>query len=126
MTEALVSEAQSSWTRSAGWSLRRRLGFVREYMSGDVERGDGGPDFKRRRQDFQSDSVMDLMMASRRSRLKVALEDSTWQRRRIRCIGEVDTPYRGLGEYSISIEHQYRVLEVLGSICRIEKTRYGV
>ncbi|GJW95622.1 hypothetical protein Tco_0175294 [Tanacetum coccineum] len=35
----------------------------------------------RRRQDFQSDGVMDLAMASGRSQLKVALEDSTWRRR---------------------------------------------
>ncbi|GKB15529.1 hypothetical protein Tco_0849452 [Tanacetum coccineum] len=45
-----------------------------------TKRGDDVADFKRRRQDFQSDGVMDLTMASGRRRLKVALEDSTWQR----------------------------------------------
>ncbi|GJY13147.1 hypothetical protein Tco_0382456 [Tanacetum coccineum] len=43
------------------------------------ERGDGVADFKRRRQDFQSDGVPDLAMALGRSQLKVALEDSTWR-----------------------------------------------
>ncbi|GKB44109.1 putative reverse transcriptase domain-containing protein [Tanacetum coccineum] len=42
-----------------------------------TERGDGVTDSKRWRQDFQSDGVMDLMMASGCSRLKVALGDST-------------------------------------------------
>ncbi|GKD45555.1 hypothetical protein Tco_1270200, partial [Tanacetum coccineum] len=38
-------------------------------------RRDGVAITKRRRQDFQSDGVMDLAMASGRSRLKAALED---------------------------------------------------
>ncbi|GJU85761.1 hypothetical protein Tco_1293307 [Tanacetum coccineum] len=42
-----------------------------------TERRDGVADFKRWRQDFQSDGVMDLVTASGRSRLKVALQDST-------------------------------------------------
>ncbi|GJZ33996.1 hypothetical protein Tco_0579432 [Tanacetum coccineum] len=42
-----------------------------------TERGDDVTITKRRRQDFQSDGVMDLATASGRSRLKVALEDST-------------------------------------------------
>nr|GEZ18972.1 hypothetical protein [Tanacetum cinerariifolium] len=46
-----------------------------------TEHGDGVADFKRRRQDFQSDSVMDLATASEQIRLKMALEDSTWRRR---------------------------------------------
>ncbi|GKE77366.1 hypothetical protein Tco_1543486, partial [Tanacetum coccineum] len=41
--------------------------------------GEGIAGFKRRRQDFHGDSVMNLMMASGRSRLKTALEDSTWR-----------------------------------------------
>ncbi|GJT71277.1 hypothetical protein Tco_1030563 [Tanacetum coccineum] len=45
-----------------------------------TERGDGVTNFKRRRQDFQIDGVMDLTTASGCSRLKVALEDSTWRR----------------------------------------------
>nr|GEU92032.1 hypothetical protein [Tanacetum cinerariifolium] len=42
------------------------------------ERGDGVAITKRRHQDFQSDGVMELATASGRSRLKAALEDSTW------------------------------------------------
>ncbi|GKE16097.1 hypothetical protein Tco_1423674, partial [Tanacetum coccineum] len=45
------------------------------------ERGDGVAITKRRRQDFYNDDVMDLVTVSGRSRLKVALEDSTWRRR---------------------------------------------
>ncbi|GJV87843.1 hypothetical protein Tco_1531781 [Tanacetum coccineum] len=45
------------------------------------ERRDGVADFKRRCQDFQGDGVTDLTMTSGRSRLKEALEDSTWRRR---------------------------------------------
>nr|GEV35552.1 MAK10-like protein [Tanacetum cinerariifolium] len=44
-----------------------------------TKRGDGVAITKRRRQDFQSDSFMDLATASRRSQLKAALEDSTWR-----------------------------------------------
>nr|GEW19175.1 hypothetical protein [Tanacetum cinerariifolium] len=41
-----------------------------------TERGDDAKISKRRRQEFQSDIVMDFAMVSGRSRLKVALEDS--------------------------------------------------
>ncbi|GJS03019.1 zinc finger, CCHC-type containing protein [Tanacetum coccineum] len=47
----------------------------------EIIRGDGVANFKRWSQDFQSDDVIDLTMVSGRSRLKVALEDSTWRRR---------------------------------------------
>ncbi|GKC22963.1 hypothetical protein Tco_1025113 [Tanacetum coccineum] len=43
-----------------------------------TERGDGVANPKRRRQDFQDDDVRDLATASERSRLKKALEESTW------------------------------------------------
>ncbi|GKF12070.1 hypothetical protein Tco_0049996, partial [Tanacetum coccineum] len=42
-------------------------------------RGDGVADFKRQCQDFQGDGVSNLMTASGRSRIKAALEDSTWR-----------------------------------------------
>ncbi|GJR03403.1 hypothetical protein Tco_0526387 [Tanacetum coccineum] len=45
-----------------------------------IERGDGVTNPKQRCQDFQDDIVRDLTMASKRSQLKVALEDSTWRR----------------------------------------------
>nr|GEV65905.1 hypothetical protein [Tanacetum cinerariifolium] len=45
-----------------------------------IEHGDDVPDFKRRRQDFQSDGVMDLVTASGRSQLEVALKDSMLRR----------------------------------------------
>ncbi|GJR65258.1 reverse transcriptase domain-containing protein [Tanacetum coccineum] len=43
-----------------------------------LKRGDGVVDFKRQRQDFQGDDVMDLTTVSGRRQLKPALEDSTW------------------------------------------------
>nr|GEX62891.1 hypothetical protein [Tanacetum cinerariifolium] len=49
-------------------------------FEGNTQLGEGVADFKRRRQDFHGDSVMDLTMASGRSRLTAALEDSTWRR----------------------------------------------
>ncbi|GJR45864.1 hypothetical protein Tco_1313967 [Tanacetum coccineum] len=58
-----------------------------------TERRDGVADFKRWRQDFQSDGVMDLVTASGRSRLKVALQDSTWRGHDLESDDEsVDTP----------------------------------
>nr|GEX24211.1 hypothetical protein [Tanacetum cinerariifolium] len=47
-----------------------------------LEHGDGVVGFKRRRQDFYGDIIMDLMTASGRSRLKLDLEESTWRRHR--------------------------------------------
>ncbi|GJY97221.1 hypothetical protein Tco_0514131 [Tanacetum coccineum] len=46
-----------------------------------TEHRDGVAGFKRRRQDFHGDGVMDLTMALGRSRLKTALENSIWRRR---------------------------------------------
>ncbi|GJY95403.1 hypothetical protein Tco_0511764 [Tanacetum coccineum] len=46
-----------------------------------TECGDGVAGFKQRHRDLSSNGVMDLMKASGRSRLKPALEDSTWRRR---------------------------------------------
>ncbi|GJX39761.1 hypothetical protein Tco_0253064 [Tanacetum coccineum] len=43
-----------------------------------TESGEGVANPKRRRQDFQDDSVRDLVTTSERSRLKKALEESTW------------------------------------------------
>ncbi|GKB78216.1 hypothetical protein Tco_0945111 [Tanacetum coccineum] len=48
-------------------------------FTGNTKCGDGVADFKRRRRDFQSDGVMDLTTALGRSRIKVALEDTTWR-----------------------------------------------
>ncbi|GJT02471.1 hypothetical protein Tco_0823640 [Tanacetum coccineum] len=45
------------------------------------EPGDGVTSIKRRRQDIHGVDVRDLAMASRRSRLKVDLESSTWRQR---------------------------------------------
>ncbi|GJZ54870.1 hypothetical protein Tco_0610063, partial [Tanacetum coccineum] len=45
-----------------------------------IECGDGVAITKRRRQDFQSDSAIDLATASGRSPLKLALEDSVLRR----------------------------------------------
>ncbi|GJX35502.1 protein kinase-like domain, concanavalin A-like lectin/glucanase domain protein [Tanacetum coccineum] len=44
------------------------------------ERGDGVACFKRHRRDLSSDGIENLTTASGRSRLKPALEDSTWRR----------------------------------------------
>ncbi|GKD89563.1 hypothetical protein Tco_1365070 [Tanacetum coccineum] len=43
----------------------------------NIVRGDGVTNPKRRRQDFQDDGARDFAMASERSRLKKALEEST-------------------------------------------------
>nr|GEW32045.1 MAK10-like protein [Tanacetum cinerariifolium] len=65
-----------------------------------TKRGDDVADFKRRRHDFQSNDVMDLMTASGHSRLKVALEDSTWRRH--------ENPMRTLEDYSKPSYEVYR------------------
>ncbi|GJZ05502.1 hypothetical protein Tco_0539295 [Tanacetum coccineum] len=49
-------------------------------FEGNTQHRDGVADFKRWRQDFYGDDVMDLTTTSVRSRLKPALEDSTWRR----------------------------------------------
>ncbi|GJV50088.1 reverse transcriptase domain-containing protein [Tanacetum coccineum] len=64
---------EKKWTR-----LRLYTIYLEEIVL--IERGDGVAGFKRRRQDFYGDGVMDLTMASGRSRLKTTLEDSTWRR----------------------------------------------
>ncbi|GJY66037.1 hypothetical protein Tco_0468275, partial [Tanacetum coccineum] len=76
-----LEENHVTWAHSE--KKRTRLRLYTSYLEETVHtgRGDGVADFKRRRQDFQSDDVMDLMTVSGRSRLKVALEDSTWRRR---------------------------------------------
>ncbi|GKB39207.1 MAK10-like protein [Tanacetum coccineum] len=61
-------------------------------ISVEKERGDGVAEFKRRRQDFQGDGVMDLTMASGHILLKVAQKDSTWRRRD-------ENPIHTLGDY---------------------------
>ncbi|GKC14014.1 hypothetical protein Tco_1010796 [Tanacetum coccineum] len=57
------------------------------------ERGDGVAGFKRRRQDFQGDGVMNLTTASGRSRLKAAVEDSTWRQRKERACVYFNFPF---------------------------------
>nr|GEU43553.1 hypothetical protein [Tanacetum cinerariifolium] len=62
------------------WNLEQMLSLIITSV-GDGNDAVSHRDFKRWRQDFQSDGIMDLARTSRRSRLKVALEDSTWRRR---------------------------------------------
>ncbi|GKB94666.1 hypothetical protein Tco_0980803, partial [Tanacetum coccineum] len=73
-------QAQQAFTLSDAPSSGLGPGpSLRKLPNSLVERGYGIAITKRRRQDFQSDGVMDLATASRRSRLKAALEDSTWR-----------------------------------------------
>ncbi|GJU37741.1 hypothetical protein Tco_1186095 [Tanacetum coccineum] len=53
--------------------------FIFLRLGSRMQRGDGVADFKRRCQDFQGDGVTNLTTALGRSRIKVALEDSTWR-----------------------------------------------
>ncbi|GKC82449.1 hypothetical protein Tco_1138166 [Tanacetum coccineum] len=70
----LVAAIGSAIPDPTSESLLRLLMILRIVHT---ERGDGVANFKRRRQDFQSDDVIDLTTSSGRCQLKVALEDST-------------------------------------------------
>ncbi|GKA75081.1 hypothetical protein Tco_0781459 [Tanacetum coccineum] len=76
-----LEEIHMTWAHLEKKQTRLRLYtiYLEEIML--TERGDGVAGFKRRRQDFYGYDVIDLTTASRRSRLKPALEDSTWRRR---------------------------------------------
>ncbi|GJW15742.1 MAK10-like protein [Tanacetum coccineum] len=103
--------------RGVEYVMSKILGFYKECLElgpeyatgiadeGEVtivhtERGDVVAGFKRRRQDFQGDGVMDLTTTSGRSQLKAALEDSTW--------GRDENPIRTLGDYSRPSHEGYR------------------
>ncbi|GKC11461.1 hypothetical protein Tco_1008243 [Tanacetum coccineum] len=76
-----LEEIHVTWAHLEKKRTRLRL-YTKSYEETvHTGRRDGVTDFKRRRQDFQSDGVKDLMMASEHIRVKVALKDSTWRRR---------------------------------------------
>ncbi|GJZ02619.1 hypothetical protein Tco_0520580, partial [Tanacetum coccineum] len=69
-------------TRDLG-SFREKQTRLRLYAKSfeeivHTEHGDGFANPKQQRQDFQDDDVRELATASERSRLKKALEESTW------------------------------------------------
>ncbi|GJT89742.1 hypothetical protein Tco_1078587 [Tanacetum coccineum] len=74
----LLEEIHVTWAHLK--KKRTRLRLYIKYFEEIVhtKRGDGATNPKRRRQDFQDDGVRDLATTSERSRLKKALEESTW------------------------------------------------
>ncbi|GJV08677.1 hypothetical protein Tco_1346333 [Tanacetum coccineum] len=60
--------------------LKEKKSYLVCTAVGCLEPGDGVATIKRRRHDIHGDGVRDSAMASRRGRLKVDLEPSTWRR----------------------------------------------
>ncbi|GJS62741.1 hypothetical protein Tco_0657525 [Tanacetum coccineum] len=75
----VYDDALTSNENVSSESIVKREIHVTWAFTGNTKCGDGVADFKRRRRDFQSDGVMDLTTALGRSRIKVALEDTTWR-----------------------------------------------
>nr|GFA08915.1 hypothetical protein [Tanacetum cinerariifolium] len=100
-----LEEIHVTWAHLEKKRTRLRLYTKSSEEIMHTECGDGVASSKRRRHDFKSDSVRDLTMASERIRLKVALEDSTWQRRH-----DYNTPLSH--RFSYIYKTDFRVLSV--------------
>nr|GEW98435.1 hypothetical protein [Tanacetum cinerariifolium] len=100
-----LEEIHVTWAHLKKKRTRLRLYTIYLEETVHTKRGDGVTDFKRRRLDFQNDNVMDLATASRRSRYKVAIEDSTWRRR-------YDYNTTPLRRFSYRYKTNFRVLSV--------------